>query len=86
MVKITYQNIYINLSEKQLVTLDALNEQMNRELIKMNDAPLTGKECSRSDQWQMELSALQSLPAALYELRKIKQVTVSKNGHRVLKR
>ena len=81
MVKITYQNIYTNLPEKQLVTLEALNEQMNRELIKMNDAPLTGKECSRSDQWQMELSALQSLPATLYELRKIKQVTVYKNGH-----
>jgi hypothetical protein len=54
---------------------------MNGELIKMNDAPLTGKECSRSDQWQMELSALQLLPATLYELRKIKQVTVMKNGH-----
>ena len=81
MVKISYQNIYINLPEKQLVTLDTLNEQMNRELIKMNDVPLTGKECSRFDQWQMELSTLQSLPDTLYELRKIKQVTVMKNGH-----
>jgi transposase len=81
MVKISYQNIYTNLPENQLVTLSVLNEQIGAALIKMNDAPLTGKECSRSDQWQMELSALQSLPTTLYELRKIKQVTVMKNGH-----
>lgn len=81
MVKISYQNIYTNLPEKQLVTLGALNEQIGAELSKLNDAPLTGKECSRSDQWQMELSALQLLPATVYELRKIKQVTVMKNGH-----
>ncbi len=81
MVKITYQKIYTSLPEKQLVPLVTLNAQINSALIKLNDAPLTGKESSRSDQWQMELSALNPLPPTLFELRKIKQVTVGKNGH-----
>ncbi len=81
MVNITYQNIYTNLPEKQLVTLDALNEQISGELIKTNDYPLTGKECSRNDQRQMELFALQSLPTKLCEIRKMKQVTIMKNGY-----
>lgn len=81
MVKITYQNIYTSLPERQLVTLDVLNEQIGVALLQMNQTPLTGKECSRSDQWEMELTALQPLAETRFELRKIKQVTVMKNGH-----
>ena len=47
----------------------------------LNNAQLTGKEYSRFDQWKMEKTLLQPLQETRYEMRKIKQVTVMKNGH-----
>lgn len=81
MVKLSYQKIYANLPEKVLVPLAELNTQIWQHLVTLNDGLLTGKEISRTDQWLMELSSLQPLPSSLYEMRKIKQVTVMKNGH-----
>ena len=81
MVKLSYQKIYTNLPEKQIVPLTELNKQIWEHLTQLNDAQLTGKECSRTDQWLLELSSLQPLPETSYEMRKIKQVTVMKNGH-----
>ena len=81
MVKLSYQKIYANLPEKEIVSLKELNTQIRKHLATLNDAQLTGKECSRTDQWLMELPSLHPLPATLYEMRKIKQVTVMKNGH-----
>ena len=81
MVKLSYQKIYTNLPEKQIVPLTELNKQIWQHLAALNDANLTGKECSRMDQWLLELPSLQPLPQTSYEMRKIKQVTVMKNGH-----
>jgi transposase len=81
MVKLSYQQIYTKLPEEQIVPLTELNKQMWQHLASLNDSTLTGKECSRTDQWLMELSSLQPLPLRGYEMRKIKQVTVMKNGH-----
>lgn len=81
MVKLSYQQIYTNLPEKTILPLNELNEQIRLYLAKLNDTKLTGKECSRTDQWKMELSSLHPLAESLYEMRKIKQVTVMKNGH-----
>jgi len=81
MVKLSYQKIYTNLPEKQIVPLSELNKQIWQHLAALNDANLTGKECSRTDQWLLELPSLQPLPETSYEMRKIKQVTVMKNGH-----
>lgn len=81
MVKITYQRIYTNLPEKEVLPLPELNQQIKTHLAIHNDTTLTGKECSRTDQLLLELPTLQALPEKSYELRKIKQVTVSKNGH-----
>ena len=81
MVKLSYQKIYTNLPEKQIVPLKELNKQVWQHLAALNDAKLTGKECSRTDQWMMEVSSLHPLPPTGYEMRKIKQVTVMKNGH-----
>jgi len=81
MVKLSYQKIYANLPEKKFVPLNELNLQIGQLLVPLNDAPLTGKQCSRTDQWLMELSSLHPLPATGYEMRKLKQVTVMKNGH-----
>lgn len=81
MVKLSYQKIYTNLPEKQIIPLAELNKQIWQHLAVLNDAQLTGKECSRSDQWLQEIPSLHPLPETRYEMRKIKQVTVMKNGH-----
>lgn len=81
MVKLSYQRIYTNIPEKDILTLQELNVTIRKHLSDHNDTVLTGKECSRTDQWMLELPTLQSLPEKGYEMRKIKQVTVMKNGH-----
>jgi transposase len=81
MVKIAYQNIYANIPERSILPLNELNEEIRRYLQILNSAQLTGKEYSRFDQWKMEKTLLQPLQETRYEMRKIKQVTVMKNGH-----
>jgi len=81
MVKLSYQKIYTNLPEKKILPLGELNEQIRIHLATLNDAKLTGKDYSRTDQWKMEHPSLHALAESLYEMRKIKQVTVMKNGH-----
>lgn len=81
MVKIVYQRIYARLNPNELLTLTQLNERILALLSELNNAQLTGKNCSRTDQWILERPSLQELPATRYEMRKIKQVTVMKNGH-----
>jgi transposase len=81
MVKISYQNIYINLPEDQILTFDELNNGIRQQLSKLNDAPLTGKDCSRTDQWKMELESLHPLAATGFEMLTIKLVTLSKFSH-----
>lgn len=81
MVKLSYQNIYAHLPEKKILTLRELNAEIRKHLHTLNHTLLTGKDCSRAQQWLMEKTMLQPLPAGRYELRKMKQVTVMKNGH-----
>lgn len=81
MVKLAYQRIYTNIPEKEILSLKELNTTIHKYLTEHNNTLLTGKECSRTDQWIMELPSLHPLAPTGYELRKIKQVTVMKNGH-----
>lgn len=81
MVKLMYQRIYTALPENEVFTLKELNERIRHLLAIHHDTLLTGKECSRRDQLLLEQPSLQPLPESRYELRKIKQVTVMKNGH-----
>jgi transposase len=81
MVKIAYQRIYTQLPENKLMTLSELNEQIKKYLIIHNETMLTGKQCSRKDQWLLELPYLQPLPENKYQMRTIRQSTVMKNGH-----
>lgn len=81
MVKLSYQQIYTNINEKEIVPLSELNKEIWKNLSVLNDTKLTGKEWSRTDQWIMELSSLQALPATGYEMRILKQVTVTKFAH-----
>ncbi len=81
MVKLSYKNIYTNIPENHIMNLSELNSHIRQLLANHNNNNLTGKECSRTDQWIMELSSLHPLAETKYEMRKIKQVTVMKNGH-----
>jgi len=81
MVKLSYQRIYTNIPEKTILPLTELNATIHKYLTEHNDTMLTGKECSRTDQWIMELPSLHPLAQTRYELRKIRQATVMKNGH-----
>jgi len=81
MVKIVYQNIYTRLPEKEILSLPELNTAILYHLISLNDGILTERDYSRKDQWILEQNALYPLPETRYEMRKIKQVTVMKNGH-----
>lgn len=81
MVKISYQSIYAKIPDRQLLSLVELNQEVRTHLQELNNNILTGKECSRADQWAMEKTQLQPLTDSKYQMRKIKQVTVMKNGH-----
>jgi transposase len=81
MVKIAYQRIYTNIPENKILPLDELNALIQQHLSVSNDTPLTGMDSSRTDRWNIEKASLQPLPESRYEMRKIKQVTVMKNGH-----
>lgn len=81
MVKLSYNRIYTNMNEKDIKPLTELNTEIWKHLSVHNDTILTGKQCSRTDQLMLELPALSPLPEKRYEMRKIKQVTVMKNGH-----
>ncbi len=81
MVKISYQRINVRIPENEILPLTALNEVIRKNLGTSNDTTLTGRECSRTDQWIMELPSLQALPQTRYEMRTIKQVTAMKNGY-----
>ena len=84
MVKLSYQRIYTNIPEKEIMPLKELNEAIKKHLSDHNNTVLTGRDYSRTDQLLMEQSSLQALPEKRYEMRKIKQVTVMKNCHILL--
>ena len=81
MVKLTYQEIFTNLSEHHTFPIIELNNQVWQHLTNFNNGLLTGKDCSRADQLVMEQTSLSPLPESGYEIRKIKQLTLAKNGH-----
>ena len=84
MVKIVYQNIYAVLPEGKLLSLAELNQAIRIQLAILNDQTLSDRNCSRRELLAMEQSALHPLPETIYEIRKIKQVTVMKNYHVLL--
>ena len=81
MVKLSYQNIYANIPDRQILPLDLLNVEIRKHLQAFNNGLLTGKDCSRHSQWLMEKTLLHPLPPSGYEMRRIRQATVMKNGH-----
>jgi len=81
MVKLSYKEIYTNIDENKIVSLSDLNAQIKTHLHALNAAQLTGRDYSRTDRLALELPSLHPLAESLYEMRKIKQLTVMKNFH-----
>lgn len=81
MVKLTYQRIFAELPEKQILPLEQLNTEIIKLLSVHNDTPITGMGASRTERLILEQQSLHPLPEKKYEMRKIKLVTVMKNGH-----
>ncbi len=81
LVKLAYKEMYTTLPEGEVFTLEELNTKLWEALELFNSKLLSGKQCSRKDQWIMEQASLHTLPETRYEMRQIRQVTVMKNGH-----
>ncbi|MBP8915953.1 MAG: IS21 family transposase [Chitinophagales bacterium] len=81
MVKIVYKDIYTRIYETGILPLPLLNEQIRIYLTDLNNGLLTGKNYSRTEQWTFEKTTLDPLNTSRYEMRKMIQVTVAKNGH-----
>jgi transposase len=84
LVKLTYLRIYTGISEREVLSLEALNLRIRQLLEQFNRSALSGRTESRFDLWLREIPTLQQLPDQGYELRTIRQVTVMKNGHVIL--
>lgn len=81
-VRISYRRIYANLPETLFTSPEELNAALWSELEKLNNKMLTGRSCSRRDQFnEMEKNVLQPLAQLPYEMKKVNEVTVMKNGH-----
>jgi transposase len=81
MVKLAYKEIYTEVVDFGTLSLKRLNEQIHFQLDRFNQQNFKGKDYSRQDEWMMERSSLNPLPESLFEMRKIKQVTVMKTSH-----
>lgn len=81
-VRLVYQRIYTTL-EKPVVcdSLEKLNESIKVALEQHNNASLKHGDSRRAIFEEEEKATLLALPAIAYELRKIKECTVMKNGH-----
>jgi transposase len=80
-VKLVYQRIYTTVREQVFTSLEALNTAIWVALEKHNQAPLKGGDSRRTLFEQEEKIALHALPALPYELRKVRENRVMKNGH-----
>jgi transposase len=81
-IKIVYVRMYAALKSNTYYSLEELNQDISVELEKLNNAAFKGRDYSRRQQFEeVEKSALQQLPAYLYELKQQAMATVMKNGH-----
>lgn len=80
-VKLMYQRIYACLEDGPFTSLQALNAAILQALEQHNNAPLKGGESRRTLYEQEERSAMGPLPQHPYELRRVREHKVMKNGH-----
>lgn len=80
-VKLIYQRIYARLGDPVCVCTKELNALIGPLLEDHNNAPLKGGQSRRELFEQEERASLNPLPAIPYQLKRIKEYTVMKNGH-----
>lgn len=81
-VKLIYRSIYPLLEGRQFFSLDSLNAAIHTALEMHNNAPLTGKNSSRREQFEeMERSSLGSLNPVRFEIKRHHEATVMRNGY-----
>ncbi|MCL6748970.1 hypothetical protein DEM91_10160 [Prevotella sp. TCVGH] len=81
-VKLTYAHFYPELKDEDRDALDTLNQAIHRALEKHNDMILTGRTCSRREQFEdIKQSQLRPLPTIPFELHSRQTLNVQRNGH-----
>ena len=81
-VKIVYQRIFSRLNLQTFYSLQEINEAIHSALEDLNNAPLTGCDYSRRQQYEeVERQSMSALPVHKYEFKKVHYGTVAKNGH-----
>lgn len=84
-VKIIYTTIFAKIDQQVYHHLDKLNEDILLHLVSHNNALLTGRDYSRSQQFEeLERQALQPLNPYPFELMSAQMSTVNKFGHVLL--
>jgi len=80
-VRLVYQRIYAPLGGKLFTSLEELNTAILGLLDEHNNAPLKQGDSRRKIFEDEEKATLNTLPSLPYEMRKIKECKVMKNGH-----
>ena len=81
-VKIVYNRIFAEISERIFFSLSELNRAIRQELVKYNNVKLTGRTLSRRQLFEeIEASELMPLPQKRYEIKGYHMATVSKTSH-----
>jgi transposase len=81
-VKIVYNRIFAEISERVFFSLSELNHSIRQELEKYNAIKLTGRQTSRRELFEeTERSELKQLPVKGYEIKNYCQATVYKTSH-----
>lgn len=81
-VRIIYTRIYAKLRDQKFHTIQELNKAIWAALEEHNNHIITGRKCSRMQQFlEIEKSTLLPLPLLRYEFKKLAYITVPKNCH-----
>lgn len=81
-VRLVYQRIYFSIRNMTFFSLDELNCQLQKELVKFNDFLMQTYQASRRKLFiELEQQYLQPLPADTYQIKHYKRAKVQKMGY-----
>ena len=81
-VRLVYQRIYFSIRNMKFFSLDELNCQLKKELVKYNELMMETYQASRRKLFvELEVQYLQPLPPAPYQIKHYKRAKVQKMGY-----
>jgi transposase len=81
-VRLVYQRIFFQIRNMTFFSLDELNEQLKKELVKYNECLMVTYQASRRKLFvELEEQYLQPLPSTLYQIKHYKRAKVQKIGY-----